>query len=369
MQTHNAMTLPQLLALHEISSPAIGAPGRTDMTRSELANMVQLVGGALRGQGIGQKDVVAIVMPNGPEMAVLFPAVACWSIAAPLNAAYREDEFDFYLGDLDTKAVIVMSGEDSPVRSVAARRGIKVIEVSAKIDGPAGEFELSIPSANIERLNPDPADIALVLHTSGTTSRPKIVPLCHRNLTASARNIADALALTPVDRSVVIMPLFHIHGLVGALLSSLSAGGSVFCPPGFNTLKFYSWLSEAKATWYTAVPTMHQAILSRADRNAEIIEAQRLRLIRSSSASLAPQVMAELERVFGCPVIKSYGMTEASHQMASNPLPPRPRKPGSVGIAIGPEVAIIGPKWRTAAPWHDRGDCHSRRKRYGGLCQ
>ncbi len=343
MQTHKAITLPQLLALHEPSSLAIGAPGRSDMMRGELANMVRLVGGALRGQSIGQKDAVAIVMPNGPEMAVLFPAVASWSIAAPLNAAYREDEFDFYLGDLDTKAVILMNGQESPVRNVAARRGIKVIEVSAKMDGPAGEFELSVPSASIEEPNPDPDDIALVLHTSGTTSRPKIVPLSHRNLTASARNIANVLALTAVDRCLVIMPLFHIHGLIGALLSSLSAGGSLFCPPGFNVLKFYAWLAESKATWYTAVPTMHQTILSRAERNAEIIKGQRLRLIRSSSASLPPQVMAELEQVFGCPVIESYGMTEASHQMASNPLPPRQRKPGSVGIAAGPEVAILSP--------------------------
>ena len=342
MQTHKAKTLPQLLAFYGPSSPAIGAPGRTDMTRGELANMVRLVGGALRGQGIGQKDSVAIVMPNGPEMAVLFPAVASWSIAAPLNAAYREEEFDFYLGDLDTKAVIVMSGQDSPVRSVAASRGIKVIEVSTKMDGSAGEFELSVPSVTMEEPSAEPDDIALVLHTSGTTSRPKIVPLSHRNLTASARNIADALALTPDDRCLVIMPLFHIHGLVGALLSSLSAGGGLFCPPGFNVLKFYSWLAESEATWYTAVPTMHQTILSRAERNVEIIKGQRLRLIRSSSASLPPQVMAELEQVFGCPVIESYGMTEASHQMASNPLPPRQRKPGSVGIAAGPEVAIMG---------------------------
>jgi acyl-CoA synthetase (AMP-forming)/AMP-acid ligase II len=343
MQIRRAITLPQLLALHGPSSSAIGAPGRSDMTRGELANMVRLVGGALRGQGIGKQDAVAIVLPNGPEMAVLFPAVACWSIAAPLNAAYREEEFDFYLSDLHAKAVMLMSGQESPVRNVAAKRGIKVIEVTGKLDGPAGEFELSVPSVSLEEASAEPDDIALVLHTSGTTSRPKIVPLSHRNLTASARNVAAALALTPSDRCVVIMPLFHIHGLVGALLSSLSAGGSVFCPPGFNTLKFYSWLSEANATWYTAVPTMHQAILSRADRNAEIIEVQRLRLIRSSSASLAPQVMAELERVFGCPVIESYGMTEASHQMASNPLPPRSRKPGTVGLAAGPEVAVMAP--------------------------
>ena len=313
------------------------------MTRGQLNQAVAMVGGALRGQGIRQQDAVAMVMPNGPEMAVLFLAVACWAIAAPLNAAYREDEFDFYLGDLDAKAVIVMSGQDLPVRAVAAKRGIAIIELSPDTGGPSGVFTLSVPYKDAENPQPKPDDVALLLHTSGTTSRPKIVPLSHRNLTASARNIAGTLALSPEDRCLVIMPLFHIHGLVGALLSSLWAGASVFCPPGFNALKFYSWLEESEATWYTAVPTMHQAILSRADRNAEVIRKQRLRLIRSSSSSLPPQVMAELEKTFGCPVIESYGMTEAAHQMASNPLPPLMRKPGSVGRAAGPEVAIMGP--------------------------
>jgi acyl-CoA synthetase (AMP-forming)/AMP-acid ligase II len=140
---------------------------------------------------------------------------------------------------------------------------------------------------------------------------------------------------------LVIMPLFHIHGLVGALLSSFAAGASIHCPAGFNALKFFDQLDQVQATWYTAVPTMHQMILSRADRNAEILARRKLRFIRSSSASLPPQVMKSLEAAFCCPVIESYGMTEASHQMASNPLPPAPRKPGTVGIAAGPEVAIM----------------------------
>jgi acyl-CoA synthetase (AMP-forming)/AMP-acid ligase II len=190
---------------------------------------------------------------------------------------------------------------------------------------------------------PDPDHVALVLHTSGTTSRPKIVPLRQRNLAASARHIAQTLALTPSDRSLVIMPLFHIHGLIGALLSSMYAGASVHCPPGFNALKFFGWLDEAKATWYSAVPTMHQTVLARAERNAEILARRKLRFIRSSSASLPPPVMKALEETFGCPVVESYGMTEATHQMASNPLPPAPRKPGTVGIAAGPEVAIMDP--------------------------
>jgi acyl-CoA synthetase (AMP-forming)/AMP-acid ligase II len=139
------------------------------------------------------------------------------------------------------------------------------------------------------------------------------------------------------------MPLFHIHGLIAAVLSSLAAGGSVFCTPSFNALRFFQWLTEAKPSWYTAVPTMHQAILARAARNEEALAAAKLRFIRSSSASLPAQVMAELEATFRCPVIEAYGMTEAAHQMASNRLPPGQRKAGSVGASAGPELAVMAP--------------------------
>jgi len=138
-----------------------------------------------------------------------------------------------------------------------------------------------------------------------------------------------------------VMPLFHIHGLIAAVLSTVTAGGYISCTPGFNALKFFGWMEEAKPTWYTAVPTMHQAILSRAGRNAGVIKANPLRFVRSSSASLPAPVLRELEETFGCPVIEAYGMTEAAHQMASNQLPPGARKPGAVGVAAGPEVAIM----------------------------
>jgi acyl-CoA synthetase (AMP-forming)/AMP-acid ligase II len=180
-----------------------------------------------------------------------------------------------------------------------------------------------------------------VLHTSGTTSRPKIVPLRQVNITASAYHIAESLALTEADVCLNIMPLFHIHGLIAATLASLAAGGEVVCTPGFNAFRFFAWFEQARPTWYTAVPTMHQAILQLAPRHRELIRGSRLRFIRSSSASLPPQVMLALEQAFGVPVIEAYGMTEASHQMASNPLPPRPRHAGSVGVAAGPEIAIM----------------------------
>jgi acyl-CoA synthetase (AMP-forming)/AMP-acid ligase II len=160
------------------------------------------------------------------------------------------------------------------------------------------------------------------------------------NLAASARNIEASLALTPADRCLNVMPLFHIHGLIAAVTASLAAGASVWCAPGFDALKFFGWMKEAEPTWFTAVPTMHQAILSRSARNREIIDAHPLRFLRSSSASLPAQVMLELAESFKAPVIEAYGMTEATHQMACNPLPPRVQKPGSVGVAAGPLVRI-----------------------------
>ena len=272
--------------------------------------------------------------------------VAGAAVTAPLNPAYRAEEFDFYLGDLDARALVIQASMDSPARAVAASRKLPVIELVPNVDGPAGGFALepsdAAPGAAKSDGYAQADDIGLILHTSGTTSRPKMVPLAQANLVASAGNIGKVLSLGPTDRCVNIMPLFHIHGLVAAVLASLAAGGSTYCTPGFNALRFFAWLDDAAPSWYTAVPTMHQAILGRSTRNAEVISRRRLRFIRSSSSSLPPQVMAGLEETFGCPVIESYGMTEAAHQMTSNPLPPRARKPGSVGIAAGPEVRVIG---------------------------
>ncbi len=323
------------------AAPAIGAPEAAALTHGALRDLAHATVAGLNAIGIGRGDRVAIVLPNGPEMAASFIAIAAGATTCPLNPAYRADEFEFYLNDLNARALVVLAGGETPARGVAEKLGIPLLELTP--GAVAGAFTLSggTPGAAQNPGLAEADDVALVLHTSGTTSRPKIVPLSQRNLCASARHIGTALALTPDDTCLNIMPLFHIHGLIAATLSSLAAGGQVVATPGFNALKFFGWLDAVKPSWYTAVPTMHQAILERAKRNAEVIARAKLRLIRSSSASLPPQVMTELEAVFGCPVLESYGMTEATHQMTSNPLPPRPRKPGSVGIAAGPEVAIM----------------------------
>ncbi|HYM32066.1 MAG TPA: acyl--CoA ligase [Candidatus Cybelea sp.] len=339
----NAETVREVLAAGRDNDAAIAAPDRRSMTFAELRRLSGATVQRLNAMGLGRGDRIGIVLPNGPEMATAFLCIAQGATTAPLNPAYRADEFDFYLSDLNAKGLVVEMGSSSPAIEVARRRNIPIIALQADGSGPAGGFTLdaAIKGAPASAGPAGPEDVALVLHTSGTTSRPKIVPLNHRNVSATARHIRETLHLTRKDRCLNVMPLFHIHGLMAATLSSLGAGGSVFCTPGFNALKFFAWLKEARPTWYTAVPTMHQAILTRAERNREIIAANPLRFIRSSSSSLPPQVMAELEAVFSAPVIESYGMTEAAHQMASNPLPPAAHKAGSVGVAAGPDVAIM----------------------------
>ncbi len=346
MTDYPADTVLDLLAAGAAEAPAIGAPGRTALSFGGLRALAGRTIAALNGMGIGRNDRVAIVAPNGPEMAAAFVAIAAGATTAPLNPGYKQDEFDFYLSDLNARALVILRGMDSPARAVATARGIPVVELVAVADGAAGDFTLeptSKLSGTPEAGGPASGDdVALVLHTSGTTSRPKIVPLRHVNVTASAYHIAATLRLTPDDVCLNIMPLFHIHGLIAATLSSLAAGASVSCTPGFNAFRFFAWFGEVRPSWYTAVPTMHQAILGLAPRNAAAIEAGRLRFLRSSSSSLPPQVMTALEATFHVPVLEAYGMTEAAHQMASNPLPPAPRFPGAVGIAAGPEIGIMG---------------------------
>ncbi|NJM83212.1 MAG: AMP-binding protein [Tabrizicola sp.] len=276
-------------------------------------------------------------------MASAFVTVAASATTAPLNPAYKQEEYDFYLSDLQAKALILPEGYEGPALPAARAHGLVILRLSFDPADPAGQYALTAEGAAAGAPDTAPAaadDVALILHTSGTTSRPKIVPLLQSNVVASAGNIAASLALTSADRCLNVMPLFHIHGLIAAVSASLSAGGQVWCAPGFDALKFFGWLKTAAPSWYTAVPTMHQAILSRAERNAGIIAEAKLRFLRSSSASLPPQVMVALQAAFGAPVIEGYGMTEATHQMASNPLPPRMQKPGSVGIEAGPMVRI-----------------------------
>jgi acyl-CoA synthetase (AMP-forming)/AMP-acid ligase II/acyl carrier protein len=339
-------TIATCLSQQALEGPgrsAIMAPGRSGLSYRGLWRQIEHVGERLNATGIGRNDRVAIVLPNGPEMAVAFVAVAAGATAAPLNPNCRQSDFEFYLSDLKAKAVILLAGAASAAEAAARACGIPIIELSFASHAEAGTFTLAGGASRVVRTGfAEEDDVALVLHTSGTTARPKIVPLTQRNLCASALNHRAALALTDRDVCLSMMPLFHIHGLVTVVLSSLMTGASVVCTPGFDAPKFFDWLEEFRPTWFTAAPALYQALLAYASTSHEIIAHDSLRFLRSAAAPLSPRLLEQLERLFKVPLIESYGMTEAAAQITSNPLPPGRRKAGSVGIASGPEVAIMG---------------------------
>jgi acyl-CoA synthetase (AMP-forming)/AMP-acid ligase II/acyl carrier protein len=340
------LCIPHLLEVQAARTPdaiAIAAPGRTPLTYSRLWRHIDEVVKTLQAIGVDRNDRIALVLPNGPEMAVAFLAIAASATSAPLNPDCHAAELDFYLSDLNAKMLIMQSGIDSPARAVAQARGIPILELSPVFEAEAGLFTLTGYERAVHTIRHGLArsdDVGLLLHTSGTTSRPKIVPLTHINLCTSAINNRAAFELVARDCCLNMMPLFHIGGLM-MMLSSLLVGASVVCPPGFYAPRFFEWLNDFHPTWYMATPPMHQVVLTRAASHQAIIEHCPLRFIRSGSAPLSPQVLAELERVFNAPVIDSYGLTETTALITSNPLPPRERKLGSVGVTAGPDVAIM----------------------------
>ncbi|CAK9310970.1 unnamed protein product [Citrullus colocynthis] len=325
---------------------ALSVSGKFDLTHERLQELIEHAAARLVDAGVNAGDVVALTFPNTVEYVIMFLAVIrCRATAAPLNPAYTAEEFEFYLSDSESK-LLLTSKEGIPSAQAAATK-LNIPQVKADLSSGDEFIDLS-PSAtelksNVAEIVNDPSDAALFLHTSGTTSRPKGVPLTQQNLAASVQNIKSVYKLSESDATVLVLPLFHVHGLMAGLLSSLIAGAAVTLPAAgrFSASTFWSDMIAYNATWYTAVPTIHQIILDRHFSKPEP-SYPKLRFIRSCSASLAPSILERLEKSFGAPVLESYAMTEASHLMASNPLPEDGvHKAGSVGKPIGQEMAIL----------------------------
>ena len=324
---------------------AILSPEKEALTYGELTRHLHEAALRLSRLGFQPGDRLALVMPNGPEMATAFLAISSVCTCAPLNPSNTVDNFKFSLADMHIKALVTAPGIDQPVYKAAVELGLRVIEIQADPQ-TAGIFyldsDLPIDHSISEPILAGVEAVALVLQTSGTTSRPKIVPITHQNIFYSIHNIAKTYELDPTDRCLNMMPLFHIHGLMASVGASLLAGTSIICSPGYQPDRVLGWLSELEPTWYTAVPTIHQSILEQVRRQPEIARHVHLRFIRSCSSPLAPQVAKDLEVVFNTPVVEAYGMTEATHQITSNPLPPQSRKLGSVGLPSGTtQVSIL----------------------------
>ena len=338
--------LPHLLEHHAKripDAPAILAPGRAPLTYGQLHQHVENTEHTLRTMGIGRHDRIAVVLPNGPEMAVAILAAAASAVCAPMNPVYQADELDRYFAALRPRALITQAGIDAPARHVARSRGMRVIELSAALDREAGLFTLTGDRADApSHESVGPGHVAVLLLTSGTTARPKIVPQTHANICASAYSSAAAWALSETDRCINMLPLFHGHGLHNTVMASLAAGASVVCTPGWDANSFFGWLTEFQPTWYSAVSTIHQAILAQARHNHERLADCRLRFVRSGSAPLPARVLMELESTFEAPVIEYYAMTETtSTPIACNPFPPAQRKVGSAGMPVSLDVAIM----------------------------
>lgn len=337
-------TLPELLADARGNQTAIIIPETgIRVSYGSLRSQVAALAEGLAAAGIRRGDRVAIALPNGLAAIVSFLGASIAGTAAPLNPNYTADEFSFYLEDTSAKALLVPPNGGEPARRAASGK-IPILDVET---GQDGAVRLLGASRAASASAPSPEDVALVLHTSGSTGRPKRVPLKHTHLTTSVQNIARTYQLTANDVSLAVMPLFHVHGLVASTLCTLFTGGMVVVPQRFNPFSFWRTVSDYRVSWYSAVPTMHQVLLGRAGKEKQAPGgAESLRFIRSCSAPLPAEVARRMEGAFGAPVLEAYGMTEASHQMASNPLPPRPRIFGTVGQGTGVRISIMDSEGR-----------------------
>ena len=333
-------SLDAILARGRPDGPALIVPEDGGaVTFAQLAERIEVLAGCLAARGVRRGDRVAFALPNGPEVIQLQLAIiALGAAAAPLNPAYTHAEFSFYLGDIGPRLVAVPAAGIAAAESAAGEAHLAVLTIRATKNEPPALLDAGQPirpTAIAERGGP--GDVAVVLHTSGTTSRPKQVPLRQRNLMASTRTIAAHYRLGESDVSFCVMPLFHVHGLVASAFAALSAGGSVIVPRRFTPRAFWPQAREHGATWFSAGPTLHQMLLDRSDGDSSV---PTLKFARSCSSALPVALLERAERAYGVPVLEAYGMTEASHQMASNPLPPAARMPASVGVPTGTQIGI-----------------------------
>jgi acyl-CoA synthetase (AMP-forming)/AMP-acid ligase II len=349
MSPSTPTTLLDLLRRNPDTAPAVVAPEQhVTVTYGALRTNVEALAEQLAAAGVQRGDRIGIALPNGLPIVVAFLAAAEVGTAAPLNPAYKEDDFRFYLEDTNAKVLVVPPDGAEDARRAAAALNVPVLPIDMDA---SGVVSLTTIRGRTPYAHPTPEDVALILHTSGSTGRPKRVPLKHANLTISAQNVARHYHLTKDDVAMCVMPLFHVHGLVASTLATLSTGGTLVVPSKFNPLSFWRTARDTGMTWYSAVPTIHQLLLARgADPDRRPEGAANLRFIRSCSAALPPPVMDALEKAFGAPVLEAYGMTEAAHQMASNPLPPNERRAGSVGHGTDVQIGIMDEAGALLAP-------------------
>jgi acyl-CoA synthetase (AMP-forming)/AMP-acid ligase II/acyl carrier protein len=335
---------------------AIQCPGQDTLSYAALHGQLRVTRSRFKALGIGTDDRIAVILPQGPENAVLCLAAMSYACCVPFNPDSKESHLADAFTRLGIHFLVTASGMDQAGRHAASAAGVRTIDLVRTADGLAGEFVLKAqdepwPAARSDsRGVQDPARPVLILHTSGSTAAPKAVPLTAKNLLASVENLVTSLALTPESVALNMMPLFHIGALVDLTLSSLRVGGAVICTRDMSARTFHQCLHQLRPTWYQAVPTMMQDVVSHARRRGLPTSNSSLRFCRAVSARLPQKIRDDFVDCFGVPVIEIYGMTETAGVITSNRLPPHGQKQGSVGIPAGTAIQIIdgsGNKART----------------------
>ena len=318
-----------------------------------------------------RKPIIAMILPNSCEFVIaLLGIVGFGGIAAPLHPDYMHDELLYYVKDMKASLILTHSSLNTKVmEDVSCVLGLRLLFINYLIDSydkgqesigsleifESDRFSHYFPQKHEEervaRLSDPhdllPSDVALLLYTSGTTGTPKAVLLTHMNVGASIRNTIESYQLNSEDRCLLVMPLFHVHGMIGCLLSTLASEGTVVLPTKFSATNFWKICVKYRCTWFSAVPTIHTILLEHQKQTQPSITStsripHQLRFIRSCSSYLTPATWTLLEETFHTPVLQAYAMTEAAHQVTTNQL--HAYKRGSVGHAVGSvEVAI----WHT----------------------
>lgn len=302
----------------------------------------ETIADALAELGVEAADRVAFLSPRGPLGLLGFLAISSVAVCCPLNPRQSPGELAAAIAGLRISALVDI-GPTPSVEAVANDLGLPTLSLAAvaRVDDVAATWRRrrSAPRPAGEPQDCPPR-LAMMMRTSGTTSQPKLVGLTHDNILSAARAIGGAFVLGPADLCLNPMPLHHVHGLISAGMSSLLAGSSILCTDGFSTAGFADVFARSRPTWFTASPAMHLALLEHFKTTGGHPPRDRLRFLRSSSAPLPASAIAPLEALFEAPLIETYGLTETSSMICSNPLPPLRRKLGSVGIAFGADIRI-----------------------------
>ncbi|MGY4174137.1 AMP-binding protein [Bradyrhizobium sp. USDA 4529] len=324
------------------NQPAIVSSAFEPLTYNGLERQLNAIRRRLRLAGFDCNTRIGVLMPNGPEAVLAIVAVACCSVAVPLDPRLSQPEIEQRLDMLNLSALVVLQGSAPEARQAAARRTLAVIEAAPVGQGQLGlEIAVQVAGSPAIDAEPDPRSPAFILQTSGTTAQPKLIPFSHDNMLAAAERLQAWFSLTSRDRCLSVSPPYYSHGLKVTVFTPLLTGGSIAIPANSAVVALDEWFDVLRPTWYSAGPTLHTTVLDKAQSLENAQPAHTLRFAMSGGAPLARAVQDGLQHALGVPVLEHYGSSEAA-QIAANQLPPGPNRPGTCGRPWPDTVAIVG---------------------------